>query len=101
MTRQMHEMCVQKLTRYTLFKSFIIHNIAIITHVFCHETYDLKQVKIGKNRASDAQYSIKYVYVFLACGGVLGHGVVRLHKSVQKVLTHVLQPVHGHADGMK
>ena len=39
--------------------------------------------------------------VFLACGCVVGHGVVRLHKSVQKVLTHVPQRVHGHADGMK
>jgi len=56
------------------------------------------------------------VCVFTACGGVLGHGVVRLHKSVQKVQTHdvvrlhksvqkvqthVLQPVQDQADGMK
>ena len=38
---------------------------------------------------------------FPACGGVLEHGAVLLHKSVQKVLTHVLQPVHDQADGMK
>ena len=39
--------------------------------------------------------------VFTACGGVLELGVMLLHKSVQKVLTHVPQPVHGQADGMK
>ena len=39
--------------------------------------------------------------VFTACGGVLEHGMVRLHKSVQKVQTHVLQPAHDQADGMK
>ena len=38
---------------------------------------------------------------FLACGGVLGHGVVLLHKSVQKVLTRVLRPVRDQAGGMK
>jgi len=38
---------------------------------------------------------------FPACGGVLEHGAVLLHKSVQKVLTHVLQPVHDQANGMK
>jgi len=41
------------------------------------------------------------VCVFPACGGVRGHGVERLHKSLQKVQTHVPQPVHGQADGMK
>jgi len=34
--------------------------------------------------------------VFRACGGVLEHGVVLLHKPVPKVPTHVLQPVLEH-----
>jgi len=41
------------------------------------------------------------VCVFRACGGVLELCVVLLHKSVQKVLTHVLQRVRVHADDMK
>jgi len=43
----------------------------------------------------------KNVRVFWACGGVLEHGVVLLHKPVPKVRTHVLQPVHDQADAMK
>ena len=39
--------------------------------------------------------------VFTACGGVLEHCVVLLHKSVQKVLTHAPQRVHAPADGTK
>jgi len=40
-----HEIGVQLLTRYTLFESFKTHNIAIITHFFCHGNYNLKQAK--------------------------------------------------------
>ena len=39
--------------------------------------------------------------VFRASGGVVEHGVVLLHKPVPKVRTHVQQPVHDQADGMK
>ena len=89
------------LTRYTLFQSFKIHNIAIITHAKCHGRCVLKQAKWAKIVPAMHDRAKKNVCVFLACGGVLGHGVVRLHKSVQKVLTHVPQHVHGQADGMK
>jgi len=63
--------------------------------------YDLQpteQAKIVREMHSRAQ---KNVRVFRACGGVLEHGVVLLHKPVPKVQTHVLQPVHDQADGMK
>ena len=39
--------------------------------------------------------------IFTACCVVLWQGAVLLHKSVQKVSAHVLQPVPGQADGMK
>ena len=43
-----HEMCVQFLTRYTLFQIFKGHNIVIITHEKHHGKYDLKQAKWAK-----------------------------------------------------
>jgi len=63
--------------------------------------YDLKpteQAKIVRETHSGAPRNVR---VFRACGGVLEHGVVLLHKPVPKVQTHVLQPVHDQADGMK
>ena len=47
-SRRWHEICVQNLTRYTLFQSFKTHNIAIIMHEKHHGNYDLKQAKWAK-----------------------------------------------------
>jgi len=88
-----HEMCVQLLTRYRLFQSFKTHNIAIITHEKNPWKIRFKTGKIGKNTL-EMHDRAKNTCVFPACGGVLGHGVVRLHKCVQKVLTRVPQCVH-------
>jgi len=38
---------------------------------------------------------VRAVRIFTACGVMLWQGAVLLHKSVQKVSAHVLQPVPG------
>jgi len=81
-------MCVQILTRYTLFQSFKRHNIAIITHGNHHGKYDLKQAKWTKivlemhDRAKNTCVFFQHVVV---CSGMVWSA---LHKSLQKVQTH-------------
>jgi len=43
-----HEICVGILTQCMVFHSSRSHNMAIITHLFCHVEYHLKQAKMTK-----------------------------------------------------
>ena len=67
-------MCVQLLTRYTLFQSFKRHNIAIITHEKHHGKYNLKQAKWAKivlemhDRAKNTCVFFQHVVV---CSGMV------------------------------